>query len=331
MYGADARWQESHLSVEPSSLQPLADSLLAGDRRALSRMITRVEEGRHDVIALIEQMWERRESAAVLGVTGPPGAGKSTLVDILVAQLRARGHRVAVLAVDPSSPFSGGAILGDRIRMQRHAADADVFIRSLGTRGHHGGLTRTTLESAVLCAAAGFDRVLIETVGVGQTELEIVGVADQVLVLLVPESGDVIQTMKAGLLEGADVFGVNKADRPGVDALVRELRAMAAMRPDSEEAEVPVFPISARDGDGVEALTDELITRLDEGAQSLRSLDRRWLAARIFAQERARDGQQRAVAALAEGGQLESLGRDLVEGRVNPYRVVRALLEVEEL
>ena len=319
-------------STSPAAL---AASVRTCQRRALARAITLIESTRSDhrqaAEALLRELLPDTGRSVRVGVSGVPGVGKSTLIERLGLHIVATGHKVAVLAVDPSSPFSGGAILGDRIRMQRHAADADVFIRSLGTRGHHGGLTRTTLESAVLCAAAGFDRVLIETVGVGQTELEIVGVADQVLVLLVPESGDVIQTMKAGLLEGADVFGVNKADRPGVDALVRELRAMAAMRPDSEEAEVPVFPISARDGDGVEALTDELITRLDEGAQSLRSLDRRWLAARIFAQERARDGQQRAVAALAEGGQLESLGRDLVEGRVNPYRVVRALLEVEEL
>ena len=319
------------MSAGPSSLQSLAQSLLAGDRRALSRMITRVEEGRRDVVEIIEQMWARREAAAVLGVTGPPGAGKSTLVDILVAQMRVRGHRVAVLAVDPSSPFSGGAILGDRIRMQRHAADEDVFIRSLGTRGHQGGLTRTTLESAVLCAAAGFDRVVIETVGVGQTELEIVGVADQVLVLLVPESGDVIQTMKAGLLEGADVFAVNKADRPGADDLVRELRAMASMGSASSGTEVPVFPISARDGDGVEALIVELLDRLDAGTAPLRALDRRGFAARIFAQEIARAGLLRAEDALAEGGRFAALGRDLAEGRVNPYRVVRALLEADGL
>jgi LAO/AO transport system kinase len=216
--------------------------------------------------------------------------------------------------------------------MQRHAADPDVFIRSLGTRGHHGGLTRTTLESAVLCAAAGFDRVLIETVGVGQTELEVVGLADQVLVLLVPESGDVIQTMKAGLLEGADVFGVNKADRPGADDLVRELRAMVTLLPVDEAAvdSIPVFALSARDGDGVEPLVCEMLRRLDEGTQALRSLDRRGLAARVYAQECARKGQEEAARALEEGGPLAELGAQLAEGRVNPYRAVRALLELEE-
>ncbi|MBJ93838.1 MAG: methylmalonyl Co-A mutase-associated GTPase MeaB [Rickettsiales bacterium] len=315
------------MSAAAPSLQPLIDSLLAGDRRALSRAITRIEEGRHDVIAVMEQLWERRQGAAVLGVTGPPGAGKSTFVDRLVVRLRDQQHRVAVLAVDPSSPFSGGAILGDRIRMQRHAADPEVFIRSLGTRGHHGGLTRTTLESAVLCAAAGFDRVVIETVGVGQTELEIVGVADQVVVLLVPESGDVIQTMKAGLLEGADVFGVNKADRPGVDELVRELRAMAAMGRGAAGGEVPVFPVSATEGRGLDPLLNELTSRLDSGARPLRGLNPRGLVARIVGEERARLGRGRALDALGAGGALEDLGRELEEARVNPYGVVRALLE----
>jgi LAO/AO transport system kinase len=308
---------------------PLIDRLLGGELRALARAITRVEEGRGDVLATMESLWDRRAAARVLGVTGPPGAGKSTLVDRIIARHRSAGRRVAVLAVDPSSPFSGGAILGDRIRMQSHAGDPGVFIRSLGTRGHHGGLTRTTREAAILCAAAGFDRILVETVGVGQTELEVVGIADQVLVLLVPESGDVVQTMKAGLLEGADLFGVNKADRPGADRLVRELRGMLEERRDIDgdvQPEIPVFALSAQTGEGLGPLLDELERRDAEGTRSWRRLPPVAMAARLLSEETARRAEVQARAALAPGGEHEELARQLEGGATNPYAVVRRLM-----
>jgi LAO/AO transport system kinase len=309
----------------------LADRLLSGDPRALARLITRVEEGREEILSLMDSLWSQRAGARVLGVTGPPGAGKSTLVDRIIARHRSRGRSVAVLAVDPSSPFSGGAILGDRIRMQSHAADPGVFIRSLGTRGHHGGLTRTTREAAILCAAAGYQRILVETVGVGQTELEVVGVADQVLVLLVPESGDVIQTMKAGLLEGADVFAVNKADRPGADRLAGDLEAMLQQRPISAAGvEVPVFSLSARDGDGLPALLDELDRRDDAGIGSARRLPPREVAARLYSEERARRAETRARALLGDGGDQASLGDRLERGELNPYAAVRELIACDD-
>jgi LAO/AO transport system kinase len=315
--------------VAPSPESDLVQRLLGGELRALSRLITHVEEGRGDLLALMERLWTRRDGARTLGVTGPPGAGKSTLVDLVIARHRAAGRRVAVLAVDPSSPFTGGAILGDRIRMQRHASDAGVFIRSLGTRGHYGGLTRTTREAAILALAAGFDRVIIETVGVGQTELEVVGVADQVVVLLVPESGDVIQTMKAGLLEGADVFAVNKCDRPGSEQLARDLRAMLSERAEVADGplpEIPVFRISARDGDGIEALLDELERRDAERIPSGRSLPPRVVAARLAAEEVARRVETELRGRLAAGGDREALGEALVRGTTNPYAAARALL-----
>lgn len=306
---------------------PLVDRLLAGDLRALSRLITRVEDRDADVPALMERLWSSRGGARIVGVTGPPGAGKSTFVDRAIRRWRDAGDRVAVLAVDPSSPFTGGAILGDRIRMQSHAADPGVFIRSLGTRGHHGGLTRTTLEAAVLCAAAGFPRVLVETVGVGQTELEVVGLADLVLVLLVPEAGDVVQTLKAGLLEGADVFAVNKADRPGADLLVRELRFLGEERAADGEVCVPVFSISARTQEGLEELFAEIETRTRaDRPSSRRRLPPRGLAARIVAQERSEEVHRRVEAAMSPGGSHEELGRALDAGETNPYAAVRALL-----
>jgi LAO/AO transport system kinase len=202
----------------------LVDRMLAGDRLALARLITRVENRAADVHAIMRAVHPRTGRAYVLGVTGPPGAGKSTLVDRITSRLRADGVAVGIIAVDPSSPFTGGAVLGDRIRMQTHTLDPDVFIRSMATRGSMGGLARATGDVIKLMDAFGFGWIIIETVGVGQTELDIIRQADSTVVMLVPESGDAVQVMKAGLMEIADIFVVNKADRDGAHALMAELR-----------------------------------------------------------------------------------------------------------
>ncbi len=233
---------------------------LAGDRRALARAISLVEGRAAGVASRVATLpCRRRERPGlphVIGVTGPPGAGKSTLVNRLIRAGRERGARVGVVAVDPSSPFSGGAILGDRLRMEAHASDQGVFIRSLASRGHLGGLSRAAGQVVDLLDACGYDLVLVETVGVGQSELSVMEVADTVAVVLTPESGDVVQTMKAGLLEVADVFVVNKADRPGADLLRRELELMVHLdgldREPGPRWEVPVLCASAAEGRGID-------------------------------------------------------------------------------
>ena len=198
----------------------------AGDMRALSRLISLVESKDSESLTLMASLYKEETTSACLGITGPPGAGKSTLVDQLIKARRAQGKSVGILAIDPSSPFSGGAVLGDRIRMQQHASDSGVYIRSLGSRGAHGGLSTATRDLVRLYQAFGFDEVIVETVGVGQTELDIMDLADTTLVVLVPEAGDTIQTMKAGLTEIADLFVVNKCDRPGAAAIVAALQQM---------------------------------------------------------------------------------------------------------
>jgi LAO/AO transport system kinase len=198
-----------------------------GDRGALARLLSVVEAGGDDARDAVASLPVTvAEHAWTVGITGAPGAGKSTLTDHVVAHLRADGERVAVLAIDPSSPFTGGAILGDRVRMQRHATDPDVFIRSMATRGHLGGLTRATPQAVRVLASAGYAWILVETVGVGQVEVDVAGAADTTVVVLNPGWGDGVQAAKAGLLEIGDVFAVNKADRAGLDATVRDLRAM---------------------------------------------------------------------------------------------------------
>jgi LAO/AO transport system kinase len=227
----------------------LVDRMLAGERTALARLMTLVEGRAASVPAIMSRVYARTGGAHVVGITGPPGAGKSTLVDCLATHLRATGRKVGIVAVDPSSPFSGGAVLGDRIRMQSHFLDPGVFIRSISTRGSHGGIPRATRDIVRLFDAFGMDVVLVETVGVGQTELDIMRLADTVVVVLVPEGGDAVQVMKAGLLEIADVFVVNKADREGADRLEQELLQMLAMRGPALGT-VPVLRTQARDGTG---------------------------------------------------------------------------------
>jgi len=207
----------------------LVERMLAGDVRALARLITYIESRHPELPQLMEKAYSHGGEAHIIGITGPPGAGKSTLVDKMTMHFREQGKRVGIVAIDPSSPFSGGALLGDRIRMSQHASDDGVFIRSLGTRGSHGGLSLATREVVRLLNSAGFDIIVVETVGVGQTELDIMELADSTVVVFVPESGDTVQTMKAGLTEIADIFVVNKSDREGASIMYRELQLMIEM------------------------------------------------------------------------------------------------------
>ncbi len=213
--------------MDPTS--DLVRRVLAGEHRAIGRAMRLVDDAAADSGDLLKALWPHTGKAWVLGVTGNPGAGKSTLCDRLIEAYRTRGHRVGVVAVDPSSPYTGGAILGDRIRMSRHATDDGVFIRSLATRGHLGGLTRSARDVVRVLDASGYDLVIVETVGVGQDELEVTHTAHSTLVVMAPGMGDEVQAIKAGILECADVFAVNKADREGADAAVRDLELMVSL------------------------------------------------------------------------------------------------------
>jgi LAO/AO transport system kinase len=307
--------------------------MLAGDRLALARLITRVENRQTGLAEIMRAVQPHVGRAHVVGVTGPPGAGKSTLVDRLTSRLRATGERVGIIAVDPSSPFTGGAVLGDRIRMQTHTLDENVFIRSMATRGSLGGLAAATGDVIKLMDAAGFPWILIETVGVGQTELDIIKQADTTVVILVPESGDSVQAMKAGLMEVADIFVVNKADREGAHSLMAELRFSvhlhytSSVSPKDIDWEIPILAAQATNDVGVAELLGEVKRHrsvleasgaLEKRRRARRRADLRMLLTEEFA--------RRVMAMVERDPELAATIEAVSDGKLDAYSGVERIL-----
>ena len=296
-------------------------ALATGERRPLARLLTRIERGDASVRDLLPELFAAGRGAHVVGITGPPGSGKSTLVSALIGEWRARGRRVGVLAVDPSSPYTGGAILGDRIRMMDHAADRDVFMRSMASRGELGGLAATTWIAAAALDAAGFDPVLIETVGAGQSEVEIARLAETTLVVEVPEMGDEVQAIKAGLLEVADVIAVNKGDRPGADRAARQLRAMLSTAGGRVTRKPPpVLMTTATTGEGVVALADVIEAQRTDA----RSPEQARLRAANQIRHALADLTARRAAADAD---WESSVQAVADRELDPFTAAERLLE----
>lgn len=307
----------------------LFDRVIARDPVAIARAISRVEDNAASSSDLMKQIFPRTGQALIVGITGAPGAGKSSLVDKLAGFYRKSGHRVGIIAVDPSSPFSGGAILGDRIRMQTLALDKDVFIRSMATRGNLGGLARATVEAVAILDAAGFDKIIVETVGVGQDEIEIAKTADVCAVVLVPGMGDDVQTMKAGIMEIADVLVINKADREGVLRTEKELQALLSLATRADDWQPPIVKTVAIENKGL----DDLARAIDESRQFQQNTPAAEGRKRSLAKWRILEllRERLLSAALAREGaaeKLEAMAGEVASKQRDPYSAVEELLEV---
>ena len=309
---------------------PLAQRLLAGDRRALARAISLVEDDRPEGWALVREVYPHTGQATVVGFTGPPGVGKSTLIGALTKARREAGRTVGVLSVDPSSPFTQGALLGDRIRLTEHFLDRGVFIRSMANRGALGGLSEASLQAALLLDAAGRQDVFIETVGVGQAEVDIIDHADTIVLVLMPGSGDSIQALKAGVMEIPDVMVVNKADHPLTDTMIREIRGVLSLAP-PRDWRVPILRTEAARGEGI----DELVAQLDahrafiEERGLLEERRRRNLRGEVLALATARL-RRRLEAELVADPEFATLLDEVVARRLDPASAAERILARED-
>jgi LAO/AO transport system kinase len=320
---------EARATVTSPATDPAAAVQRArdGDVRVLSRLLSWVENGAPELRPVLAAVAPLTGCARVLGLTGAPGVGKSTVTGALVAAYRERGLRVGVLAVDPTSPFTGGALLGDRVRMQQHATDDGVFIRSMASRGHVGGLSRATPQALRVLDAAGFDVILVETVGVGQAEVAVASLADSTLVIVAPGLGDAIQAAKAGILEIGDVFVVNKSDKPGAQETVRDLRAMIAMAQRAEgDWKPPIVSATAVSGEGIDDLAasiDRHWAWLDDSGERER---RRQARAREEISAIALAELRRQLGRLPGESRLDQLARQVAAGDLDPYTAADELI-----
>jgi LAO/AO transport system kinase len=313
-------------------MKELVQRLLAGDQRTLSRAISSLERGAIEAAQLMQAVDRYTGGAYTIGITGPPGVGKSTIVDQLTELLRRQGLTVGIIAVDPTSPFTGGALLGDRIRMQRHYLDPDVFIRSIATRGQSGGLARTVKSIARLLDAAGKDIILVETVGVGQTELGIMGVADTVLVTLMPESGDAVQTLKAGVMEIADIYLVNKSDREGAYQMATAITSTLHLAPSATDWSPPVVLTQGDAGKGIDRLWEKIqehqhhltaTTQLEARRQARRKLE--------FLETVQEELIIRLKVLMESDSQLVALLDEIARKGAEPYSAARSFLDSSDL
>jgi LAO/AO transport system kinase len=308
-------------------MSSVIDRISAGEATAVARAISRVEDGAADASALMKEVFARAGKALVVGITGAPGAGKSTIVDKLAAFYRTQGERVGIIAVDPSSPFSGGAILGDRIRMQTLSLDKNVFIRSMATRGNLGGLARGTVDAVAILDAAGYQKILVETVGVGQDEVEIVKTADVCVVVLVPGMGDDVQTMKAGIMEIGDVLVLNKADREGALRAEKELQALLTLAVREDGWQPPIVKTVATENRGIEDLASAIDqSRAFQKSRPVTSERRRAIARWRILELLREQLVERALSNNGSASRLERLAEEVASKQRDPYSAAEELM-----